>query len=336
MKKENNNKNLLPFESLDREIVIKREYESSGKFGKRPEERSIEEMLNYSIINIDKPAGITSHQVSALVKDILEKEKAGHSGTLDPGVTGVLPIGVNKATRIMQWLLTAGKEYVCLMHVHDDFDKNKIIFEMKKFTGKLMQLPPVKSAVKREIRERNIYYVDVIEVDGRDVLFKIGTQAGTYIRKWVHDFGLVLGTNAHMAELRRTKAGPFNEDNLTTLTDLKDAYYYYKKDGDESYLRKIFITPEKAVSHLKKIYVMDTTVNTLCHGAFLKVPGIVSLEKSIEKDDIVAVMTLKDELILVGKAKMSSEDILKEERGIAVKTEQVFMGTGVYPKIERA
>jgi len=327
---------LLPFESLDREMVVKKkDYSSSGKFGVNPEDRPIEEMLNYSIINIDKPAGITSHQVSALVRDILEKEKGGHSGTLDPAVTGVLPIGVNKATRIMQWLLTAGKEYVCLMHIHADFDKNKIIFEMKKFTGKLMQLPPVKSAVKRELRERNIYYVDVIDVDGREVLFKIGTQAGTYIRKWVHDFGLVLGTNAHMAELRRTKAGPFTEDNLTTLTDLKDAYHYYKEEKDDSHLRKIFITPEKAVSHLKKIYVMDTTVNTLCHGAFLKVPGIVSLEKSIEKDDIVAIMTLKEELILVGKAKMSTDEIMSAERGIAVKTEQVFMDIGLYPKIDK-
>ncbi|HIH31525.1 TPA: RNA-guided pseudouridylation complex pseudouridine synthase subunit Cbf5 [Candidatus Woesearchaeota archaeon] len=324
----------LPFESLNREIIVKKEYESSNKFGKLPEEKSIEEMLNYSLINIDKPSGITSHQVSALVKDILEKEKAGHSGTLDPAVTGVLPIGVNKATRIMQWLLTAGKEYVCLMHIHDDFDKNKIINAMKQFTGKLMQLPPVKSAVKRQIRERNVYYVEIIDVDGRDVLFKIGTQAGTYIRKWVHDFGLTLGTNAHMVELRRTKAGPFNEDNLVTLTDLKDAYHYYK-EGNPEKIRKMLITPESAVSHLKKIYVMDTTVNSLCHGAFLKVPGITSLEKNIDKEDIVAVFTLKNELILIGRALMDAEDIIKNERGIAVKTEQVFMDPGVYPRIER-
>ncbi|MGV8150692.1 MAG: RNA-guided pseudouridylation complex pseudouridine synthase subunit Cbf5 [Candidatus Woesearchaeota archaeon] len=325
----------LPFESLDRELVIKREYESSGKFGMNPKDRPISEMLNYSIINIDKPAGITSHQVSALVKDVLEKEKAGHSGTLDPGVTGVLPIGVNKATRIMQWLLTAGKEYVCLMHIHTDFAKNKIIHAMHEYTGKLMQLPPVKSAVKRQLRERNVYYVDIIDVDERDVLFKIGTQAGTYIRKWVHDFGLKLDTNAHMVELRRTKAGPFTEKNLTTLTDLKDAYYYYKAKGDESYLRKILITPEHAVSHLKKIYVMDTTVDSLCHGAFLKIPGVVKFEKSILKDDIVAVFTLKEELILVGRAFMDSEQILKSEKGIVVKTEQVFMDAGIYPKIAK-
>ncbi|GIU69907.1 MAG: tRNA pseudouridine(55) synthase TruB [Candidatus Woesearchaeota archaeon] len=327
--------NHLPFEKLDRELVVKKDYSSSGRFGKRPEERSTEELLNYSILNIDKPSGITSHQVSALVKDILEREKAGHSGTLDPGVTGVLPIGLNKATRIMQWLLTAGKEYVCLMHIHDDVDRNKIIYEMKKFTGKLKQLPPVKSAVKREIRERTVYYVDIIDIQGRDVLFRIGTQAGTYIRKWVHDFGLLLGTNAHMVELRRTKAGPFNESNLTTLTDLKDAYYYYKNENDDSYLRKILMPPETGINHLKKIYVMDTTVNSLCHGAFLKIPGIVRFERSIIKDDVVAVMTLKEELILVGKSLMNAEQILRDEKGIVVKTEQVFMNPDLYPRIDK-
>ena len=325
----------LPFESMDRELIRKADYEPSGKFGKRPQERSTEEMLNYSIVNIDKPSGITSHQVSSLVKDILAKEKAGHSGTLDPGVTGVLPVGLNKATRIMQWLLTAGKEYVCLMHLHSDFDKNKIIYEMKKYTGKITQLPPVKSAVKRQLRERNIYYVDIIEIDGRDVLFRIGCQAGTYIRKWVHDFGLNMGTNAHMAELRRTKAGPFTEENLVTLTDLKDSYHYYRNESDDTELRKMLITPEQAISHLKKVYVMDTAVNSLCHGAFLKVPGIVSLEK-IEKEDIVAIFTMKEELILVGRALMGHEEIMAAQKGIAVKTEQVFMDIDVYPRIDKA
>lgn len=324
----------LPFELTNRELIQKKNYVSSGKFGRVPEERTTEEMLNYSIINIDKPKGITSHQVSALVRDILERDKAGHSGTLDPAVTGVLPIGINKATRIMQWLLTAGKEYVCLMHIHKDISADEILSEMNKFTGKLKQLPPVKSAVKRQLRERTIYYIDVLEISGRDVLFKIGTEAGTYIRKWVHDFGKNLNTNAHMVELRRTKAGPFNENNLVKLTDLKDAYYYYKNDNNTEYIRKILITPEHAVSHLKKIYVMDSAVNSLCHGAFLKIPGIVSFEKSINKDEFVAVMTMKSELILVGKALMSAEEILKSDKGVAVKTEQVFMDADLYPKLE--
>ena len=99
----------LPFESMDRSLVIKRDYVSSGKFGKKPEDRTTEEMIEYGMVNIDKPAGPTSHQVSAFVKDILHLDKAGHSGTLDPGVTGVLPVGLQKATRIMQSLLTAGR-----------------------------------------------------------------------------------------------------------------------------------------------------------------------------------------------------------------------------------
>jgi len=330
------NQYLLPFEMQEHEFLIKKGSETSPRFGKSPSDRTIYEMLSYGIVNIDKPAGPTSHQVSAFVKDIVQASKAGHSGTLDPGVTGVLPVGLNKATRIMQWLLTAGKEYVCLMHVHEEFPRDKLIHDMKKFTGKIMQLPPVKSAVKRQLRERNVYYIQVIDTDEKDVLFKMGCQAGTYVRKYVHDFGLTLGSQAHMVELRRTKAGPFSEDTLVTLHDLKDAYYYYKEEHDESRLRKMLITPEDAVSHLKKIYIMDTSVNSLCHGAFLKIPGIVKVEKGIEKDDIVTVFTLKEELVLIGKSLMTTEEVMEKDRGLVLKTEQVFMEPDTYPRIEKS
>lgn len=325
---------LLPFEKNKREFLIKKEYSSSGKFGKRPEERTTEEMVHYGIVNIDKPAGPTSHQISGYTRDIMQVPKAGHSGTLDPGVTGALPTGLDKATRIMQWLLTAGKEYICLMHLHEELPKNKIINAMKEYTGTIKQMPPIKSAVKRQTRERNIYYIEILDIDGKEVLFRIGCQAGTYIRKWVHDFGQSININAHMVELRRTKAGPFTENNLTTLQELTDAYHYYKKENNDAKLRKILMTPEFAVSHLRKIYVMDTTVNSLCHGASLKIPGVVKFENDIEKEEIVGVFTLKDELILVGKTAMNSEEIMKNERGMVVKTEQVFMEPNLYPKVE--
>jgi H/ACA ribonucleoprotein complex subunit 4 len=325
----------LPFEDMDRSLIIKKDYTSSGKYGKKPLDRTTREMLDFGMVNIDKPAGPTSHQVSGFVKEILHLEKAGHSGTLDPGVTGVLPVGLHGATRIMQSLLTAGKEYVCLMHIHDDITEDKILEAVSKFQGKLMQLPPVKSAVKRQLREREVYYVNVLEIDGRDVLFKIGCQAGTYIRKWCHDFGLFINSNAHMVELRRTKSGPFTEHNLTTLQDLTDAYYYYTQENNDTKLRSLLITPEFAVSHLPKIYVMDTTVNSLCSGAYLKIPGVVKLESEIEKEDIVAIFTLKEELVLVGKALMSTEEIMNTDKGIILKTEQVFMARGIYPKLEK-
>jgi H/ACA ribonucleoprotein complex subunit 4 len=324
----------LPFESMDRSFLVKSIYSSDDSLGMIPSLRNISEMLNYGIINIDKPSGPTSHQVSAYVKGIVNAQKAGHSGTLDPAVTGVLPTGLNKATRIMQWLLTAGKEYVCLMHLHKPLPKEEILRGIERYTGRIMQLPPVKSAVKRQIRERSVYYVDVLDMQDQDILFRIGCQAGTYIRKWVHDFGLSVGTNAHMVELRRTRAGPFDESTLVTLQDLNDAFYYYVQEHDESLLRKMILTPEYAVSHLRKVYIMDSAVDSLCHGAFLKVPGIVKLEKSIIKNDIVAVFTMKNELVLVGKALMDAESIISSEKGVAVKTEQVFMDTGIYPKME--
>jgi predicted RNA-binding protein (TIGR00451 family) len=167
----------FPFEEIKREILIKKEADITT--AKRP----IAELLDYGIINIDKPKGPTSHQVADFVQKILKIPKSGHSGTLDPGVTGSLPIAINKATRIVQALLIAGKEYVCVMHIHKEIEEKKIKKVLKDFTGKITQLPPVKSAVVRQERERSIYYIDLLEIEGQDVLFKVGCQAGTYIRK---------------------------------------------------------------------------------------------------------------------------------------------------------
>ena len=203
----------LPFEKIKREILIKREAEPTKEYGSDPQNRTIPELIKYGIVNIDKPSGPTSHQVSAYVQGIMHIEKSGHSGTLDPGVTGVLPIALERATRVVQTLLTAGKEYVCLMLLHKEMSEYDIYKLFEEFTGTIRQLPPVRSAVKRQLRSREIYYLEILEIEGgRQVLFKVGCQAGTYIRKLVHDMGLKAGCGAHMAELRRTKAGPFTEE----------------------------------------------------------------------------------------------------------------------------
>jgi H/ACA ribonucleoprotein complex subunit 4 len=330
------NNDLLPFEKLKREVIVKKKVETSDNFGCRPEERSIKEMINYGVVNIDKPSGPTSHQVSDYVQKILDIKKAGHSGTLDPGVTGVLPLALGRATRIVQVLLRAGKEYIALMHIHKDFPENKIREICNQFVGKISQIPPIKSAVKRRKRERNVYYIDIIDISGRDILFKVGCEAGTYIRKLIHDIGKKLGCGAHMVELRRTKAGPFNEKtNLVTLHDLRDAFYYYKEEQNEKYLKYCIQPVEKAVGHLPKIYVLDSAVDSLCHGANLNLPGISKLDSEIEREDTVAVMSLKNELICYGFARMSSKEMLGE-KGLAVKTEKVFMLPGTYPRIEKS
>ena len=319
----------LPFEKIKREIIIKKEATSSEKFGCKPEERSIEQLIKYGLININKPAGPTSHQISECVKNILNIDKAGHFGTLDPNVTGVLSIGLGKATILANFLLSAGKEYVCLMYLHKDVETKKIIETAKKFTGIITQLPPVRSAIKRQEREREIYYFELLEIDGREVLFKVGCEAGTYIRKLCSDFGKALKTDANMSQLIRTKAGPFLYEDMVTLHDLQDAYVYWK-EGDEKLLRKIILPIEAGVKHLPKIYVLDSAIDALCHGAYLYAIGVSKFESNIDRGDLVAVMSLKGELICVGYAEMNSKELGKRERGTAIRTTRVFMERGTY------
>lgn len=326
-------KNLLPFEGVSRNVLIRKEAVSNPDFGCKPEDRTTETLLNFGVVNIDKPAGPTSHQVSAFVKQILNNDKCGHSGTLDPNVTGCLPVVIGDATRIVQVLLPSGKEYVCVMHIHKKLPDEQVINGINEFIGKINQLPPVKSAVKRQERERKIYYIDIMEIKDQEVLFRVGCQAGTYIRKLCHDIGVKLGVGAHMNELRRTKAGPFNESTLFTLQDLLDALYYYKEEGDDTYIRKVIQPVEKAVELLPKVWIFDNTIDSLTHGVNLKVPGISKVNEGIQKGDMVAIMSLKEELVGIGVADMTSEDMVKD-KGIAVKIDKVFMKVGVYPKKE--
>jgi len=325
--------NLLPFEKIKRKILTKKAAKTDNKLGCKPEKRRTEDIINYGIININKPQGPTSHQVSDFVQKIIHINKSGHSGTLDPHVHGALPVALGSATRIVQVLLKSGKEYVGIMHLHKDVDKTKISETIKKyFTGKIKQIPPLKSAVKRVERIREIYYFEILEKDKNDVLFIVGCQAGTYIRKLIHDLGQKLNVGAHMLELRRTKAGPFGEKTLCTLQDLTDAFYFYKHEKNDKFLRKVIQPMENAITHMPKIWVFDTTISTLCHGADLNIPGISKLNNKINKDDTVAIMTLKEELIALGAAKLSSEEMMKQDKGFAVKTEKVFMKPETYEK----
>jgi len=313
-------------------MIIKKEAKTDEKYGKRPEERDVNELLEKGVINVDKPKGPTTHQVADYVKRILHLDKAGHCGSLDPAVTGVVVVGLGNNTKIVQTLLGSMKEYVGVMHIHKDVSEEEVKKAFVKFTGKIRQLPPIKSAVKRVERTREIYYFELLEIDKKDVLFKVGCQAGTYIRKLCHDIGKELGTGAHMAELRRTKLGPFDESTAVTLQDLQDAFVFWK-EGNDSQLKKMIQPMENAVGNLPKIWVFDTTIDSICHGAQLKVPGISKFNKKIEKNQLVAIMSLKDELVAIGNAEMTSREMLEKDMGLAVKTIRVFMEPGIYPKI---
>ena len=326
---------LLPYENVTREVLVRKDAKSSNSYGSNPDNRPMDQLINYGVVNIDKPKGPTSHQVSSYVQKILGIQKSGHSGTLDPAVTGLLPIALGKATKIVQLLLLAGKEYIALMHLHSEYPEYEIRKVMSEFVGKIKQMPPVKSAVKRQYRDRTIYYMEILDIKGQDVLFKVGCEAGTYIRKLIHDIGQKLGSGAHMQQLRRSKVACYNESNIVTLQDLTDAYHYYKEDGDETDLRKIILPIETACAHVPKIWVFDSTVDNLCHGANLAIPGISKLESGIEPQQSVAILTLKGELVGYGKSLLTSKKMIEEAKGFAVKVDKVFMQPGTYPKIER-
>lgn len=214
-------------------------------------EKTIHELLEFGIINIDKSSGPTSFSVSEYVCRRLNCRKTSHFGTLDPKVTGVLPVALNRACKLTGYFLGEDKTYIGIMRLHKDLDIKEIQKLINnKFMGKINQMPPVKSRVKRQLRERKIYEFDLLEKNDKDALFKVKCEGGTYIRKLIDDLGSELGTGAHMLELRRTNAGIFDEENSSNLYDFEKAAEEYKNGNDEL-LRKIIIPADEAI---RKVY----------------------------------------------------------------------------------
>lgn len=223
------------------------------------------------------------------------------------------------------------------MKLHSEVPEDKVTKVLDEFQGPLYQRPPVRSSVKRQLRTRTIYYIDFFEMDERNVLFKVGCEAGTYIRKLCYDVGEVLGCGAHMQELRRTRVGPFIEDkSLVTFHDLSYLFSMWQETKDEGMLRKFVYPMEKALELIPKIHVRDSAVDALCHGAHLTAPGVLSLDAGIKIGDTVAVFTQKGEAVTMSKAFVSSEKMLKMDHGFVAKTQRVLMPRGMYPKMWRS
>jgi len=319
---------------VKRTLIIKAQEQTDTSFGCKPQERLPEDYIRYGIINLDKPSGPSSHEVTAWTKRLLNLKHAGHGGTLDPKVTGILPVTLEEATKIVQALLLSGKEYVCVMRLHRDTPEDKIKSVLTEFTGTIYQLPPVRASVKRRLRTRKIYYLNLLELNNKNALLQVGCEAGTYIRKLCYDIGEALGTGAHMQELRRTRAGPFAEDSsLVTLHDI--AYYVeqWQQTKDTSLLHRFIQPMEKALEPLPKIIIRDSAVDSICHGANLAAPGVLASDSDIKPQDTVAVMTQKGEAVALARALAATEEMLQRNRGIVAKTTRVLMPRSVYPKM---
>lgn len=249
-------------------------------------------------------------------------------------MTGVLPVTLEDATKVVQALLYSGKEYVCVMKLHGNAEEASVRKVLGEFEDVIYQRPPLRSSVKRQLRTRRIYYLVFLEIEGRNVLFKVGCEGGTYIRKLCYDVGEVLGCGAHMQELRRTRAGPFVETggDLVTLHDVAYQFMKWQENKDEKILRKFVQPMEKALTLVPKVYIRDSAVDAVCHGASLTVPGILSLETGLSKGSMVAILSLKGEAVALARTLSTTDDIMRLEHGIAAKIERVLMPRGTYPK----
>jgi len=303
------------------------------KYGTFYDKRSIEQLLDYGLIILDKPPGPTSHETVAWTKRLLKIPKIGHSGTLDPQVSGVLPLGLGEATKALGVLLYGPKEYHALGRIHSLPSKEKLDKIIQLFTGEIFQKPPQRSAVVRQTRSRTIYEWEILEQKERLLLTRILCESGTYIRKLYYDIGEILGPGATMIELRRTRVDQFHEsDGLITLHELANAFSVWEEKKDESKLKKIIKPIEYAFSEIKSVIIRDSAVDAMCHGAQLAIPGILKISPNLKKGDIVGIYTQKGEIVALAESTMSEEEIRDATKGYAFETKRIIMAINTYPR----
>uniref|UniRef100_A0A0D9VUF4 Uncharacterized protein n=1 Tax=Leersia perrieri TaxID=77586 RepID=A0A0D9VUF4_9ORYZ len=305
--------------------------------GHSPLKRPIAEYLRYGVINLDKPSNPSSHEVVAWIKRLLRVDKTGHSGTLDPKVTGNLIVCVDRATRLVKSQQGAGKEYVCVARFHAAVPDGtaRVARSLEALTGAVFQRPPLISAVKRQLRVRTIYESKLLEHDAERHLavFWISCEAGTYVRTLCVHLGLLLGVGAHMQELRRVRSGILGEsDNMVTMHDVMDARWAMDNYNDESYLRRVVMPLEVLLTSYKRLVVKDSAVNAICYGAKLMIPGLLRFENDIEVGEEVVLMTTKGEAIAIGIAEMTTAVMATCDHGAVAKIKRVVMDRDTYPR----
>jgi len=276
-----------------------------------PEERSAAELLSFGVVNLDKPAGPSAHQVAGWVRDLTAEavadldpdmppvDRAAHAGTLDPKVTGCLPMLLGDATRMAQVFLEGCKEYVSVLELHAHAPTN-LESVLDEFEAPLYQKPPRKSAVSRRLRVREIHELELLDLTDRQALIRMQCESGTYVRKLCHDLGLALGTGAHMGHLRRTATDPFDDSSLVNLQSFTDALTFATEDGYEDLLREIVQPAERALRHLPSVEIAPSAAREVATGAPVYAPGVISADSEIDDGALVACYTPDESAVCLG------------------------------------
>eukprot|EP00475_Leptophrys_vorax_P042326 TRINITY_DN7985_c0_g2_i1.p1 TRINITY_DN7985_c0_g2~~TRINITY_DN7985_c0_g2_i1.p1 ORF type:complete len:505 (-),score=161.45 TRINITY_DN7985_c0_g2_i1:1340-2854(-) len=305
--------------------------------GWSPLKRPLQEYVKSGVINLDKPSNPSSHEVVAWVKKILRVEKTGHSGTLDPKVSGNLLVCIDRATRLVKSQQAAGKEYIVVIRLHGDLAGGaaKLASAIEMLTGALFQRPPVISAVKRTLRIRTMYASKLLDYnpDNKLGVFWVSCEAGSYMRTLCVHLGLILGVGAHMQELRRVRSGAMGEqENMVTMHDVLDAQWLYDNHKDEAYLRAVIQPLEALLVNHKRLVVKDSSVNAICYGARFMIPGLLRFENDINVGDEVVLISTKGEAIATAIAMMTTSQMATCDHGIVAKLKRVIMERDTYPR----
>ncbi|AFN83036.1 putative rRNA pseudouridine synthase [Encephalitozoon romaleae SJ-2008] len=318
---------------MDKMVVRTNHYTPLG-CGSMPLNRKIGEYIKYGIVNLDKSSNPSSHEVVTWVKEILKCEKTGHSGTLDPQVSGVLTICIDRATRLTKSQQSLGKEYVCVIEFLEEPNEAEFHKISKRLIGSLLQRPPLMCAVKRELRVRNIYNIDILEFskEKRVGLFKVSCEAGTYVRTLCTHMGILMGCGAKMKELRRTRSGRTSEKDIFTLHDLLDAVHIFNSEKDETVIRRVIRPLESLLVGYPRIMIKDSCVNAICYGAKLSVTGVLRFDRNIDVGKEIVIITTKGEAVALGIALVSSPEMSIIDHGLVCRTKRVIMEKDLYPR----
>ena len=288
-----------------------------------PNDRTPAELLAFGVVNLDKPAGPSAHQVAGWVRDLAGDavddlgasvadnegspsaaesptvDRAAHAGTLDPKVTGCLPMLLGDATRTAQVFLEGRKEYIAVLELHGPRPAD-LESVLNRFAAPLYQKPPKKSAVRRKLRVREIYALELLDHTDRQALLRIACESGTYVRKLCHDIGLALGTGAHMGHLRRTATDPFDDTSLTDLHEFTDALAV-ARDGDTEWLREVVQPAERALDHLPSVIIAPSAAEQVATGAPVYAPGVIEGPDTVVDDALVACYTPNGSAVCLGR-----------------------------------
>ena len=289
------------------------------------------------IVSVNKPKDISSHDAVRKVKKILHAKKAGHTGTLDPMATGLLIICTNRATRLADYFSSLHKEYRAIMKLGEatdtqdacgrvvtkedasNIDSDRIKRAVNSFKGRMLQLPPMFSALKhqgkplyklarkgieieRKPREVNIYQIELLDINIPYVEFKAICSKGTYIRTLCDDIGKKLGVGAHLFELERTAVGQFCLSESLTIEELKSV------DMEKLNCKGIY-TKDNALSWMPELKIEMSLVKSIKNGVPIEVSRLSGISDEIKSARGIRIKSPGDELIAVASYRADKDTI---------------------------